>query len=83
MTAVSLTASTSVEGDAPHNAATAYACGWRIDTDHQWERALKAHEPKEPPHSGHIRDGHVFVACACSASAFDRGDLAYSCETHT
>jgi hypothetical protein len=82
MAPVSLTTYKSVEGDAPYNAATAYACGWRIDADLRWVRPLKAGDPKEPLRNVHVRDRHVFAACACAALAFDRGDLAYVCEAH-
>jgi len=56
MAAVILTTLRSLKGDHASAAATAYACGWRIDEDHWWVRMLVGADPKESLHSGHIRD---------------------------
>jgi len=83
MVAITLTALTILDGDHEAGAATAYACGWRIDEDYWWVRPLKGADPTSPPGDGHFRDNHVFAACAGAAMAFDRGDLTYECEVHT
>jgi hypothetical protein len=83
MPEVHLSALTNIYGDDPAAAATAYACGWRIDEDHWWVRPLKGGDPTSPPGDGHFRHYHVFVACAGAALAFDRHDLTYVCEAHT
>jgi hypothetical protein len=53
MAAITLTALTILEGNAPSEAATACACGWRIEVEMWWVRWLKAADPKEPPTDGH------------------------------
>jgi hypothetical protein len=75
MAAIKIADTTSKDGDARHEAATAYACGWRIDADSWWVRPLKSGDPKDAPSDGRIRDGYVFAACAASALAFDRKHL--------
>jgi hypothetical protein len=64
MPEVHLSALTSIDGDDPAAAATAYSCGWRIDEDYWWVRPLKGGDPASPPGDGHFRDCHVFAACA-------------------
>jgi hypothetical protein len=80
MAAVILTDLRIIHGDQAADAATAYACGWRIDADNWWVRLVKAGDPQEAPGDCHIRDGHVFAAGAGAALAFDRDDVAYEWE---
>jgi hypothetical protein len=83
MATVILTTLQGLDGDHASAAATANACGWRIDEGYLSVRTLNTGDAKDAPRRGHLHDDHVFAARAGAALAFDRGDLTYECEAHT